>query len=299
MFKCILCSKEFANFNSFSQHFKREHNIDYKKYFDTYIEPNDNHLCPICKLRQRKFFKGKYRKTCCSKECRDKCIVKTCVENNGVPNNFLVKDKNGKQKRNKTMLEKHGHEYNLQRPEILKIYQEGFEKKWGAKTPFESKKWLETNNYVNPMKTEEGRSLCKQNYLKNKRKHVKRFKYENEFFDSSWELAYYIWLKDHNVKFIHEPFNLKYIFEGKSFDYLPDFKVGNEIIEIKGLHFFENYNPSGKMINPYDRTEDAKYEAKHQCMIENHVKIITDCSVYIEYVKNNYGKDYLEKYRKK
>lgn len=53
------------------------------------------------------------------------------------------------------------------------------------------------------------------------------------------------------------------------------------------------------MINPYDRTEDAKYEAKHQCMIENNVKIITDCSVYIEYVKNNYGKDYLEKYRKK
>jgi hypothetical protein len=296
MFKCKLCGKEFANFNSFVQHFKREHKIDYKKYFDTYIEPNDNHLCPICKLRQRKFFKGKYRKTCCTKECRDKCIVKTCIENNGVPNNFLVKDKNGKPKRNKTMLNHYGYEYNLQRPEILKIYQEGFEKKWGSKTPFESKKW---HKLYNPMKTKEGRLKNKNSYFKNRKKHVKRFKFENEYFDSSWELAYYIWLKDHNIEFTHEPFKLKYIFKEETFCYLPDFKIGDDIVEIKGLHFFENHNPNGKMINPYDRTEDDKYEAKHQCMIENNVKIITDCSVYIEYIETMYGKNYLETFRRK
>ena len=28
------------------------------------------------------------------------------------------------------------------------------------------------------------------------------------------------------------------------------------------------------MINPYDRTQDDKYEAKHQCMLNNNVIIL-------------------------
>ena len=60
------------------------------------------------------------------------------------------------------------------------------------------------------------------------------------------------------------------------------------------------------MINPYGRKDkpekvkfrDGLFEAKHQCMLKNGVKIITDYSIYIEYVKNKYGKDYLKKIRK-
>lgn len=250
------------------------------------------------KKNKRKFFKGKYRQTCCAKECRNSCIVKTCIEINGVPNNFLVKDENGNHKRNKTMLENHGYEYNLQRPEILKKCQEACEKKWGAKTPFESKIWRKKYS-KNPMKTKEGRLHLRQSIIKNRSSHKKRFQFENNYFDSSWELAYYIWLKDHNIKFIHEPFSLKYIFNGETHIYLPDFQVDEDIIEIKGLHFFENNNPNGKMINPYDRSQDDIYEAKHQCMLENNVKLITDCSVYIEYVESVYGKNFLESFRRK
>jgi len=44
------------------------------------------------------------------------------------------------------------------------------------------------------------------------------------------------------------------------------------------------------MINPYDRSEDPKYEAKHQCMINNNVEIITDTKLYTNYVITKYGK---------
>lgn len=60
------------------------------------------------------------------------------------------------------------------------------------------------------------------------------------------------------------------------------------------------------MINPYGRKDDSEkvkfrdglFEAKHQCMIRNNVKLITDYTVYIKYVKTKYGKDYFKKFRK-
>lgn len=61
----------------------------------------------------------------------------------------------------------------------------------------------------------------------------------------------------------------------------PDFLVNGEFVELKGLHFFENYDATKSMINPFDRSQDALYEAKHQCMLQNHVKIITDVTPYI------------------
>ena len=51
------------------------------------------------------------------------------------------------------------------------------------------------------------------------------------------------------------------------------------------------------MINPYDRSQDDVYEAKHKCMVENDVEIITDYSEYLNYVNIKYGKDYLRKFK--
>ena len=57
------------------------------------------------------------------------------------------------------------------------------------------------------------------------------------------------------------------------------------------------------MINPYKRNKytpeelkmrDDIMEAKHQCMIENNIKILTDCSIYIKYVNQKYGKKFLK-----
>ena len=104
-----------------------------------------------------------------------------------------------------------------------------------------------------------------------KRNKYKRYKFNEIYFDSSWEMAFYVYLKDHNIDFEYQP-NIKfeYNFNNKIHKYHPDFKVNNEIIEIKGEQFFD----SDKMINPFDRAQDDLYEAKHQCMIKNNVIII-------------------------
>lgn len=64
---------------------------------------------------------------------------------------------------------------------------------------------------------------------------------------------------------------LMYKHDGKEHFYMPDFKVRDELIEIKGDHFFKE---DGTMQNPYDHSQDGLYEAKHQCMIKNNVTIL-------------------------
>ena len=111
----------------------------------------------------------------------------------------------------------------------------------------------------------------------------RKYLYDNLQFDSAPELAYYIWLKDNNIKFqFQREQSFEYEHNGKKFLYFPDFFLEDEqqFVEIKGDHFFVE---SGQMICPFrkkkwsdERYEDecAKYEAKHQCMLKNNVKIM-------------------------
>lgn len=99
----------------------------------------------------------------------------------------------------------------------------------------------------------------------------RKYTYKGIRFDSNAEIEFYKSLLEQNIPFTYQPdVCFTYDFEGKTHKYYPDFKVGDDYIEIKGSHFFKD----GKMINPYDRSQDAIYEAKHQCMIRNNVKII-------------------------
>lgn len=72
---------------------------------------------------------------------------------------------------------------------------------------------------------------------------------------------------------------------------MPDFKVGNQFIEIKGDHFFK---PDGTMRNPYDCGQDGLYEAKRQCMLKNNVKIIktSEMAEIICYAKKKLGDNF-------
>ena len=58
--------------------------------------------------------------------------------------------------------------------------------------------------------------------------------YRGIFCDSSWELAYVIWCLDHNkiIKRCIEKF--QYTYNGKIYNYLPDFVVDQKYTEIKG-----------------------------------------------------------------
>lgn len=168
-------------------------------------------------------------------------------------------------------------------------------KKYGSKATFQSetiktkiKETLKARfNVENP-------SQCHEIHIKSQQPYV----FDNIFFSSLPELAFYIWLKDNNISFEFQPkTDLTYEFEGKIHKYEPDFLVDGQLIEIKGDHFFKK---DGTMQNPFNHETDGLYEAKHQCMLKNNVRILTSeqYNTYVEYVKNKYGNNYLKSFKK-
>ena len=64
----------------------------------------------------------------------------------------------------------------------------------------------------------------------------KRGWYENEFFDSQWELAYWIYCREHNIDIKRNKKYYIYEYKNKKYKYYPDFIVNGELVEIKGYH---------------------------------------------------------------
>ena len=151
---------------------------------------------------------------------------------------------------------------------------------FGYTSPFKCPKCLEKRkkSYIkkygvdNNMKSAKGYNEFKQSLLTKNKKFCKNifYKYNNIIFDSSWELAYYIWLNDNNIKFIYQPnLNIKYLDKNnKEHQYLPDFYLcdSKQIIEIKGDDAF---NKDGLPI----RYNKYPWFEKYDCMLKNNVKI--------------------------
>ena len=99
-----------------------------------------------------------------------------------------------------------------------------------------------------------------------------RYYYDNQKFDSSWEVYFYSYLKDNNISFQYHTknFYFPYDFEGKPCRFYPDFIVGDKIYEVKGDHFFDE---NDVMINPFDLS-DRKPQYKQKCIQENNVILI-------------------------
>ena len=100
-------------------------------------------------------------------------------------------------------------------------------------------------------------------------------------------------MKDNNKKFeVNSHVKFPYMYGSKMHWYIPDFIVEGQIVEIKGDHFFKE---DGTMQNPFDHSQDGLYEVKHQCMLQNNVKIIlqSECCIYMSYVKENYSSDFI------
>ena len=233
----------------------------------------------------------------CSPIVREK-TKKTCIEKYGVPCSFMaeavkekIKDslkyrdyKSIKKKLKETNLKRHGNENynNMKRIKETKL------EKYGS------------SNYVNSEKAKETRikhfgvnhHLQLPEYLEKQQKtnlekygvkHVlqnheifcktkKKYKYDGKTFDSKPEIEFYKKLKENFIDFEYQPdISFTYECDGAIHQYSPDFRIGRSYYELKGSHFFDE---NGKMINPWDRTQDAKYEAKHQCMIINNIRII-------------------------
>ena len=101
-------------------------------------------------------------------------------------------------------------------------------------------------------------------------------------FDSSWELAYYIYLRDFGIPFEYHPdieFPYKIDEDDTKFKiYHPDFRVHGKLIEIKGDHLAE-----------------GKDKYKLQFLDELGVVVLTgtDIKPFLKYVADNYGKGFL------
>lgn len=51
------------------------------------------------------------------------------------------------------------------------------------------------------------------------------------------------------------------------------------------------------MCNPFDHSLDGLFEAKHQCMLQNNVTIITDIGVYKNSIDKMLTKDFVQLFR--
>lgn len=114
----------------------------------------------------------------------------------------------GSEEHKKAMLEKYGVEYPMLSEELKKKFDDNMIKKYGV------------NRYA---KTLEFHKKARKKYC-----------YNNETFDSSWELALYIYAIDHGETIIRCPCKICYTYKGKEHYYIPDFLYQEHLIEIKG-----------------------------------------------------------------
>ena len=257
-------------------------------------------------------------------------IKNTCIKNYGVENPFESVEVRNKIKH--SYKEKYGVENPMQVKEIKEKAQNTMRERYGKKSYLETLECKEiTKTYLKEHKEElqqkiEATKLERYGHKNGKifgsadvnktmiekygsihalcnhdirLKAQSKYKYDDKYFDSSIEIAYYIWLKDNNIKFEYQPeVDFEYIINDITHKYCPDFIVDNSYIEIKGEQFFKE---DGTMQNPYDHSQDEIYEAKHQCMIKNNVKILLSNSIEIisaiKHVQQKYGKNYLKQFK--
>ena len=197
--------------------------------------------------------------------------AETTMKHFGVENPAQAKAVQDKMKQ--TSKERYGVEYVLQSREFLEKAQATMERHYGVKHAMMSleiqEKAAETTlrhfGVRYPMQNHDIRV-----------KSQARYERDGIRFDSKPELALYIYLSETGADFEYQPDSpFKYEFSGKECVYMPDFRIGGKLVEIKGRQFFK---PDGTMQNPYDHSLDAAYEAKRQCMLRNGVEIALDNS---------------------
>ena len=225
-------------------------------------------------------------------ECKNK-IKETCIERYGVEH--YMKTSEGKQRVEKTnmrlynstcslhsenisikvkeiILKKYGKEYYLQTDECRIKSKNTCKEKYGKEF------YSQTNEYKDKVRKTCIEKYGVENYAQTNefaKYHRKQIEYDGLTFDSSWEVTVYQYCKENNIPCEYQPnITFEYEYDGKKHYYHPDFLIDGQLYEVKGDQFFDG----DKMINPYDRTQDELYEAKHQCMIKNDVIILNNIS---------------------
>ena len=289
--------------------------------------------CHKCgkQLKQNISAVGKYPKWC-SASCKnsDSNFIETCRQSRYKKNNGKWHSDDYPEKVRQGSL-RNGHEANWKNPDKMKATKLADYGSSSYVNPNKAKQTrLKQNNGCfcseHELKMRSLHSKSKTSYKKGQETYFKRTGYRNpgqnpnvmkkskapylfdgRYFRSSWELAKFIYHRDMGDIFDYQPsVTLTYLDQfGKEHHYQPDFIVNGQMQEVKGDQFFKD----GKMTLPYRHKSwtDEKYqevcklyEAKHKCMIDNNIVILTrkDIQFYLGYVDVVYGKNYMKQFKK-
>lgn len=206
--------------------------------------------------------------------------VRTCLERYGTTNGGWTAQ--AQEKIKQTNLEKYGVEYSWQ-SENSKLKANKTKLKKFGRIDVGQFGTEEHNNAIkakygvdHPMESDEIKQRLDEHMIKKygvnryaktlefHKKARKLYEYNTEKFDSSWELALWIYATDHNEEIIRCPIILEYEYNNTVHKYCPDFSYNGELIEVKGDHLFRKLKEAGTLEN-----------AKYKCMKLNNIKVLT------------------------
>ena len=227
-------------------------------------------------------------------------IKQTILDKFGVENVFQADEI--KEKIKQYNIDTYGVENPQQRPEVKEKTKQTNLKRHGNTCMLQAShikaKSVQTNlkrfNAENVFASEYGKQKIKQTNLKkfgvenpqqNREIQIKtmsHYKYNDLNFDSSWELAAYIYCIDNNISIIRLPIRFEYYDkDNKKHYYFPDFLINDELIEIKGPQYL-------------DENRKLKNKDKQKCMDDHNVTMLTidEIQPYLNYCTNKFNDKY-------
>ena len=255
--------------------------------------------CPVCG-KSLPFMRGwnGYQKycsnkcTCLGRDLDQKAIQekreKTNIERYSQSCFINCHTKKANDKRNKTFLEKYGKSWQELAHEKIDV----------EKRIYAVRKAYLENGYAIQKKKENTcikkygcklgqRDIDKQRMAENFNKKT-FYIYKNEKFDSSYELYFWIYCEDHNIKVQRNKRGFKYKDEKcKCHMFFPDFYLidTKELIEIKGSHL----------------RNTCVWKQKEKVCKENGIKVYytdsEDCKKFRDFVWEKYGKNYVKQFK--
>lgn len=166
------------------------------------------------------------------------------------------------EKRMKTIKEKYGNDF----------YKHVFSDAAKVRTPEERK--ISSDKRRQTMRDKYGREFNNRSVL---------YKVDDIYFDSSWEVYFYIYCKDKSIKIEREPLSLDYIGDdGAQHKYYPDFRIPCGLVEIKSEYKLQK-EPKGKIF----------------CIKSNKIVLISNKEIqfFKKYFESHYGKNKIKEFK--
>lgn len=262
------------------ENFKRK----YPRYDDTYK------LCKKCAMKYgviKKYGCEYYFQSDDFKEKSSTTLTKRYGNGKIITNPSQVKK--FREKAEKTCEKLYGEKYYTKTDEYNKKLKETCLKNYGCEhfnqsnivKEHKKETCLKKYGVTNPNKILDVREKIRKTCVKKFGKYWNVYKYyfDGNRFDSSWEMIFYIYLKDHNYNFKFHPTNeiKEYYVGDKKHFYEPDFLIDNKLYEIKGSHFF---NEKGELIDVYNTGEVLK--EKQKVMSDYNVIVLTEKDEFLK-----------------